>query len=493
MPDEVIFVNYRQNGLQDGRVDRLPHVQVVEAVAERLRRHFGEDQVFLDTGIRAGEHYPDALRGKLDKAELLIVVLHRDWLGDLKHRMGQNGVDWVRYEIRTALEDGKHILPVLIERAGLPDLNSLPEDIRPFALKQLRRIDFGHWERDVRLLIQEVEDYLSPVRLPERVPAKIATPRRWVEVPAAWLAGAPIPFVATTLLVPELDRAAWLAALAGTCVFLLFIFAGTAGFVYGMRKIVDRLDEESSALPRDLKVNVIIGVVIFGFAVVVISTIPATGIELRMIIMGVVLGIVVIAGMPWLLNFRAMREWPRPELEVTPSNVRGTLNEVAHHLKEHAPTLNRLQRDQAYYALDQVEDIAALLRELAGRSRTTWLRAAAPWLTLGHALLVGACVGTAVASLGVYWSHGWSHWSAPVWCAAGVVSGTALYLAAIEVTYRLQRWRIQTVLETVPEKLARLRDQVDQSSISPPPKKHRDTDVHIPTDHNNAAKLRIHQ
>ncbi|GAA3459477.1 TIR domain-containing protein [Saccharothrix longispora] len=471
MPREVVFVNYRQNGTRNKVSERLPHVQVVEAVVERLRRHFGPHQVFLDTGMRAGEHYPDALRRELHSSTLLVVVMHREWWRDLQDRLDKDEDDWVRYEIGTALEEGKHILPVLIDNAGLPDPAALPEDIRPFAYKQLRRISFGNWERDVRTLIQEVEGFLSPTELPERVAPRISRPRKWPELPTAWLLGAAALLAGVFAFLPTTGlRAVWLAALAGASVFALFVPAATLGTTYAARKFVDGLDHESTALPRDLKVNVIVGLVITALAIFVLLTDRVLDPRARMLMVAVVVGIVITMGVPWLRTYRAARAWPQPELKVNPASVRGALDDVTRHLVEHSPSLNRIQRDKAYYVLDQVGETLTVLRELANRKRITWLRAASPWLTLPHAFLVGAGTSAAVAALGVYWATGRSHWSAPVWCAAGVLSCVLLYLAAIEAAYRLQRWRRLVVLEDAPTRIAELRAQVDEASIPPPPR-----------------------
>ncbi|MBB5807954.1 hypothetical protein F4560_007722 [Saccharothrix ecbatanensis] len=478
MPGEAIFVNYRQNGSQDGGFDRLPHVQVVEAITERLRRHFGANQVFLDTGIRAGEHYPDALRVKLRDAELLIVVLHRGWLRDLEDRMGRSGVDWVRDEIRTALDDGKHVLPVLIDKAGLPSLDALPEDIRPFALKQLRRIDFGHWERDVRLLIQEVEAYLSPVSLPEKATPPLPRPRHPVLPAITWLVGALIPFAASTVFASTVDQPAWLTAAAVAGVLVLFVISLVAAANSWGYRYLDRLDREYTALPRDLKLDVILALMACSVGLFVLLTIPELSANGRMLLVAVVVLLIIGGGVPGLRKLRSGLDWPQPGVEADPTTVRRAINTAAEHISHFTPPLNRTQRDQGNFALDRVEEAVAGLRELSARRRITWFRATAPWLTSLHTLLAGATVGASVSALPVYWSSGLSHWSAPLWCAAGVVLAVAFQLGALESVYRLHRRRGRAVIETTSEKTARLRALISESSVPAPPKKYEGPSAH---------------
>lgn len=466
-PGELIFVNYRQNGRVGDGFDRLPHAQVVEAVAERLRRHFGPDRVFLDTGIRAGEHYPDALRDRLRDSALLVAVVHRGWARDLADRAG--GLDWVHQEIRTALAEGKHVLPLVLDQATLPDPDALPADIRPFAFKQVRRLDFGHWERDLRLFVQEVEAHLSPVALPERVEPRVPAPRGPLGPALAWLLGALTPVAATTALVPDaVARATWLAALAVAGVLLLFVPVLITWLAYLARGFLDGLDHESALLPRDVKVDVITSLVFAALAVFVLLSVPVLAPQLRMLLVAVVVVVVLGVGVPWLRRFRADREWPRPGLEVDPASVRGALHDVRRHLEAHGPALNRLRRDQAHYALDQVEVTAARLRELADRDRATWLRSAPPAPVLAHALFFGATSGAAVAAAVLYRLNGGTHWSAPVWAAAGPVAAAALCWATAEAAYRSQRWRRARVADAVPDEVAALRREVAESGVPQP-------------------------
>ncbi|MEU4742623.1 TIR domain-containing protein [Actinosynnema sp. NPDC023658] len=492
MPDEVIFVNYRQNELRDGTLVKLPHVQVVEAMTECLRRHFGADQVFLDVGIRGGEHYPSTLRDKLANAELLVVVLHRTWSRDLAQRMGSDGIDWVRHEIRTALDAGTHVLPVLIDQAGLPDPAGLPEDIQPLALKQSRRIDFGHWERDVRLLLQEVEHYVSPVVLPVPEEFVIPAPRRWAELPVAWSVGALLPFAVITALVrPADERAAWLIALAGTSVFLLFVVAGTSVLAYWGRRVVDLLNREYGAVPHNPKLQVLIGVVIASIAVLALGTLPVVGLELRMAVFGGLEMAVLVFGAVMLRASRVEITWPRARLKVDAGSVVVALNEVSWHLDQFPPQPNRLQREQARFALDLIDDALARMRESVARSRSTWLRAASPWITGTHGVLAGGAIGTSVAALSTYCAAGYRHWSAPIWFGAGLLSGAAFYLVAIEAVYRLRRWREEVVLETLPAESARLRTRLEKSSNPPPPAKSGNAGGSRPTNPGHRSHLPV--
>ena len=68
------------------------------------------------------------------------------------------------------------------------------------------------------------------------------------------------------------DQLVWLGALALVSLFLLFVIAGTAGAPYAARKWLDTLDHQAATLPRDQRTNVIIGLTIFGLAVIFMNT-----------------------------------------------------------------------------------------------------------------------------------------------------------------------------------------------------------------------------
>lgn len=66
-----IFINYR-NG---------DHTPLVNELYEQLAHHFGADQVFLDRyTIRPGGRYPNELRDGVAHADVLISIIHREWL-----------------------------------------------------------------------------------------------------------------------------------------------------------------------------------------------------------------------------------------------------------------------------------------------------------------------------------------------------------------------------------------------------------------------------
>lgn len=124
-----IFVSYRQ----------LDRPEIVNLIAERLRRQLGPGNLFKDVdSIFEGEDYHRKIQSALAAADILLVVIGPGWLSASEptgERRLDKPDDWVRSEIRAAL--GRHdvrVLPLLVDGATMPE-----EDDLPLGLKALAR------------------------------------------------------------------------------------------------------------------------------------------------------------------------------------------------------------------------------------------------------------------------------------------------------------------------------------------------------------------
>src|SRR5262249_28099217 len=123
-----IFVNYRRK--QEGG-------WAADAIATRLAREFGAERIFLDvTGLPPGAKFAEQIRSEIDRAVALVVVLGKDWYKIQDDETGEQRIaradDWVRSEIRTAVERQIPIFPLLIDDATPPSKEVLPDDIKEF-------------------------------------------------------------------------------------------------------------------------------------------------------------------------------------------------------------------------------------------------------------------------------------------------------------------------------------------------------------------------
>ena|SRR5215208_1419268 len=92
--------------------------------------------VFIDRiGIQPGDRWKDKIKNALRDSSIVISVIGDKWLtsSDLDGRRRIDGdEDWVRFELGTALETDKTIIPLLINKAQMPAPKSLPDNLRNY-------------------------------------------------------------------------------------------------------------------------------------------------------------------------------------------------------------------------------------------------------------------------------------------------------------------------------------------------------------------------
>lgn len=183
-----IFISYRRSdSIKDAR-----------ALYERLARDFGEQRIFVDLeGIDPGDDFVASLDGQLAKCEVLLVLMGRNWAratGPSGARRLDDPNDFVRVEVRSALQREIKVFPVLIDGAEQPNPEELPDDLRALVRRQALSLDYAKFDGDVDRLsraIRKVMVAAEPAPAPvEPVPAPAPMPAPPpVPMPAAVTAG----------------------------------------------------------------------------------------------------------------------------------------------------------------------------------------------------------------------------------------------------------------------------------------------------------------
>lgn len=142
-----IFISYRRD---DAR-------HAAGRLADDLGEHFEPAGIFRDIeGIEPGVDFVAALERALESCAVMLVVIGRDWL-DIKDAAGRRRLsmadDWIRIEIASALARDIRVVPVLLEGAGLPAADDLPEDLRPLCRRQTVELSDSRWRGDLRRLV----------------------------------------------------------------------------------------------------------------------------------------------------------------------------------------------------------------------------------------------------------------------------------------------------------------------------------------------------
>lgn len=145
-----IFISYRRSD-SDVAAGRL---------AGDLMEIFGSDAIFRDIDtLQIGEDYTTALDRALDSCAALIAVIGPRWANatdDAGNVRIQAPGDWVRVEIRRALERKIRVIPLLLGTT-MPRDSEVPADLKPLLQRQALDISDRVWKQDIELLAQALE------------------------------------------------------------------------------------------------------------------------------------------------------------------------------------------------------------------------------------------------------------------------------------------------------------------------------------------------
>ena len=169
-----IFISYRRED-SPGHAGRI---------FDRLRSRFGSDVVFMDVAaIEAGVDFVDVLHKAVGSCDALLAVIGPQWLSATQggNRRLDDPRDFVRIEIAGALERNVRVLPVLVEGARVPPVESLPADLQALTRRQAIELRDARWDDDIERLVDGLAKFLktdSPSLQPAapRADAPVSTP-----------------------------------------------------------------------------------------------------------------------------------------------------------------------------------------------------------------------------------------------------------------------------------------------------------------------------
>ncbi len=142
-----IFVSYRRD---DGAASAA-------RLRDRLSAAFGAGNVFMDVDdLLVGQRFDKELEKVLAQTDVFLAVIGPHWLEILKERLTGKTHDYVQAEIAAALARNIIVIPVLVERATLPNDDALPENIRELVLHQKYEIAHERFGRDVEDLVAQI-------------------------------------------------------------------------------------------------------------------------------------------------------------------------------------------------------------------------------------------------------------------------------------------------------------------------------------------------
>jgi hypothetical protein len=146
-----VFISYRHED-SEGHTGRL---------YDAFEQHFGAEQVFMDIdAIPLGVDFRDVINQRVSSCDVLIAVIGRQWLtiADSKGPRLENPEDYVRLEIKAALERNVRVIPALVQGVEvMPGAHELPPDLAALSTRHGIQLRSESWRPSVARLIEAVD------------------------------------------------------------------------------------------------------------------------------------------------------------------------------------------------------------------------------------------------------------------------------------------------------------------------------------------------
>ena len=180
---------------------------------DRLEREFGKDHIFMDVdaSIKPGDDFVKVIDQRVNSCDVLIALIGKRWLTARKGRKRriEDPLDYVRLEIETALKGSVRIVPALLEGAGMPSPDRLPDSLSTVPRLQAVQITHERFGEDANRLIATLGQLVEIPQAETPAPSQgLAEPARAVEPqePAPEVHTAPVTEIQQTAIVEPTVR-----------------------------------------------------------------------------------------------------------------------------------------------------------------------------------------------------------------------------------------------------------------------------------------------
>jgi hypothetical protein len=171
---------------------------------DRLTEHFGAGSVFKDVdSIDLGDDFAAAITAAVTSCDVLLALIGERWAtmtDEYGRRRLDRPDDFVRREIEAALTRDVRVIPILVDRARMPQIGELPPSLAPLVRRQALDIDPSRFALDTARLIAVLEKTLAIKQALPAAPDGAAPRHRraWVAVSAGVAAALTAAFVVAT-------------------------------------------------------------------------------------------------------------------------------------------------------------------------------------------------------------------------------------------------------------------------------------------------------
>jgi hypothetical protein len=163
-----VFISYRRDD------SRYPARRIYDAFVRVLP----PDGVFMDVdSIAPGDDFVKILEGWVQQCDVLLALIGPGWINSADPKSGRrrldNPDDFVRIEIRGALNREIQVVPVLLDDTPMPTADQLPDDIRALVRRQASFVEYRTFDADIDHLIRRLQSRRAE---PPRSPAAATVP-----------------------------------------------------------------------------------------------------------------------------------------------------------------------------------------------------------------------------------------------------------------------------------------------------------------------------
>lgn len=150
-----IFLSYR-------REDTGPYARSLQL---QLGQRIPGTPIFMDLdSIEPGLDFAEVIRDALNSCAVLVALIGRQWatLTDEEGvRRLDNPDDYVRFEVKTALERGVRVIPVLVDGARPLRQQQLPAELHKLARLNAHKLSYDRYQDDANRLLDLIRRALD--------------------------------------------------------------------------------------------------------------------------------------------------------------------------------------------------------------------------------------------------------------------------------------------------------------------------------------------
>ena len=152
-----VFLSYRRD-------DAGPYARSLQL---QLSQRIKDARIFMDLdSIEPGLDFAEVIEEAVNSSAVLVALIGRQWAtltGEDGARRLDNPDDYVRFEVRTALEHGVRVIPVLIDGASALRRQDLPEELHKLARLNAAKLSWDRYQDDADRLLDLIQRVLATV------------------------------------------------------------------------------------------------------------------------------------------------------------------------------------------------------------------------------------------------------------------------------------------------------------------------------------------